>query len=112
MFFRLLNLFSGFAFIIFGYSALNMIPELREYIGQQLIFEAYFYALGFSFTFIIWALTYFEMREGERELEEELESLTQQKESPDITLQRKHEIDISDNLKKGLTNKRQMELDL
>lgn len=90
---RILNLFSGFAFIFFGYSALLMIPEMRNYIGQTLIIESYFYVLGFSFTFIIWALTYFDMREEAREIEQELESLSQQK-------------------KCKFSNNKQMELDL
>ena len=99
---RILNLFSGFAFVFFGYSAILMIPEMRNYIGQTLIFEAYFYVLGFSFTFIIWALTYFDMREEAREIEEELDSLHLWKDLEDEVK----------STKSKMTNKKQMELDL
>ena len=55
---KFLNLFSGFAFVIFGYSALNMIPEFKNYLGQELVGWWIFYSLMFCLTFIAWALSY------------------------------------------------------
>jgi uncharacterized membrane protein len=81
---RLLNLFSGFAFIGFGFFAFNLIPEFREYYGQQLVMWWVFYSLMFCLTFIIWALTYFYMRDVEddnRELEKRLEWLEELEET-------------------------------
>ena len=55
---KFLNLFSGFAFVIFGYSALNMIPEFKNYLGQELVGWWIFYSTMFCLTFIAWALSY------------------------------------------------------
>ena len=67
---KILNLFSGFAFIIFGYNALHMIPEFRNYIGQELVAWFIFYALMFCLTFIVWTLTYFYMRDVDDDLDD------------------------------------------
>ena len=55
---KTLNLFLGFAFVIFGYSALNMIPEFKNYLGQELVGWWIFYSIMFCLTFIAWALSY------------------------------------------------------
>ena len=65
---KTLNLFLGFAFVIFGYSALMVIPELRNYIGQETLAWFLFYSISFCLTFIAWALSYAYIKEGENPL--------------------------------------------
>ena len=60
---KTLNLFLGFAFVIFGYSALMMIPEFKNYLGQETVAWFIFYALSFCLTFIAWALSYAYIKE-------------------------------------------------
>ena len=60
---KTLNLFLGFAFVIFGYSALMMIPEFKNYLGQETVAWFLFYALSFCFSFIAWALSYLYIKE-------------------------------------------------
>ena len=55
---KTLNLFLGFAFVIFGYSALNMIPDLSRFIGQEMLAWFLFFSISFCLTFISWALSY------------------------------------------------------
>ena len=65
---KTLNLFLGFAFVIFGYSALNMIPEFKNYLGQELVGWWIFYSLSFCLSFIAWALSYAYIKEEENPL--------------------------------------------
>ena len=51
---KTLNLFLGFAFVIFGYSALNMIPEFKNYLGQELV--GWWIFLQPVFLFIIYCM--------------------------------------------------------
>ena len=55
---KILNLFLGFGFVIFGYSALNMIPDLHRFIGQEMLAWFLFFSISFCLTFIAWALSY------------------------------------------------------
>ena len=55
---KTLNLFLGFGFVIFGYSALNMIPDLHRFIGQEMLAWFLFFSISFCLTFIAWALSY------------------------------------------------------
>ena len=55
---KTLNLFLGFAFVIFGYSALNMIPDLSRFIGQEMLAWFLFFSISFCLTFIAWAMSY------------------------------------------------------
>ena len=65
---KTLNLFLGFAFVIFGYSALMMIPEFKNYLGQETVAWFIFYALSFCLTFIAWALSYAYIKEEQNPL--------------------------------------------
>jgi membrane protein implicated in regulation of membrane protease activity len=65
---RTLNLFLGFAFVIFGYSALMMIPEFKNYLGQETVAWFIFYALSFCLSFIAWALSYAYIKEEQNPL--------------------------------------------
>jgi len=60
---KTLNLFLGFAFVIFGYSALMMIPEFKNYLGQETVAYFIFYSLSFCLSFIAWALSYAYIKE-------------------------------------------------
>ena len=60
---KTLNLFLGFAFVIFGYSALMMIPEFKNYLGQETLAYFLFYSLSFCLSFIAWALSYIYIKE-------------------------------------------------
>jgi hypothetical protein len=55
---KILNLFLGFAFVIFGYSALNMIPDLGMFIGREMLAWFLYFSISFCLTFIAWALSY------------------------------------------------------
>ena len=103
---RLLNLFSGFAFVGFGFLAFNLIPEFRNYIGQELVAWWIFYSLMFCLTFIIWALTYFYMRDAEEINEDILDNLEQRLEMIKLMEQQQFQ------KKCAYPNKRQMEMDL
>ena len=65
---KTLNLFLGFAFVIFGYSALMMIPDFKNYLGQETVAWFIFYALSFCLTFIAWALSYAYIKEEQNPL--------------------------------------------
>ena len=65
---KTLNLFLGFAFVIFGYSALMMIPEFKNYLGQETVAWFIFYSLSFCLTFIAWALSYAYIKEEQNPL--------------------------------------------
>ena len=88
--FRLLNLFSGFAFVGFGFLAFNLIPEFRSYIGQELVAWWIFYSLMFCLTFIIWALTYFYMKDAEEMNNIFLDNLEQRLEMIKLVEQREN----------------------
>ena len=60
---KTLNLFLGFAFVGFGFMAVSLIPELREYVGQELLAYFLFYVICFIFTFIAWAISYILIKE-------------------------------------------------
>ena len=55
---KTLNLFLGFAFVGFGFMGISLIPELTNYIGQELLATFLFYVCCFVFTFIAWFLSY------------------------------------------------------
>ncbi len=103
---RLLNLFSGFAFIGFGFFAFNLLPELQDYYGQQLIAWWVFYSLMFCLTFIIWALTYFYMRDVEEINEDILDNLEDRLEM--IKLMEHEQF----KKKCAYPNKKQLEMDI
>ena len=65
---KTLNLFLGFAFVIFGYSALMMIPEFKNYLGQETLAWFLFYSISFCLTFIAWALSYAYIKESDNPL--------------------------------------------
>ena len=65
---KTLNLFLGFAFVIFGYSALMLIPEFTNYIGRETLAWFLFYSLSFCLTFIAWALSYAYIKESDNPL--------------------------------------------
>ena len=65
---KTLNLFLGFAFVIFGYSALMMIPEFKNYLGQETVAWFIFYSLSFCLSFIAWALSYAYIKEEQNPL--------------------------------------------
>ena len=65
---KTLNLFLGFAFVIFGYSALMMIPEFKNYLGQETVAWFLFYSLSFCLSFIAWALSYAYIKEEQNPL--------------------------------------------
>ena len=88
--FRLLKLFSGFAFVGFGFLAFNLIPEFRNYIGQELVAWWIFYSLMFCLTFIIWALTYFYMKDAEEMNNIFLDNLEQRLEMVRLVEQREN----------------------
>ena len=114
---RLLNLFSGFAFIGFGFLAFNLIPEIRNYIGQELVAWWIFYSLCFCLTFIIWALTYFYMRDVEEINEDILDNLEERLEMIKLMeheqFKKKCAYPNETTLEKEfLRNKKQLEMDL
>jgi hypothetical protein len=55
---RLLNLFAGFIMIIAGVLALDMISEIRNYLGREMIGYFLFYIFLFCITFCFWFSTY------------------------------------------------------
>ena len=65
---KTLNLFLGFAFVIFGYSALMMIPEFKNYLGQETLAWFLFYSISFCLTFIAWAVSYAYLKEANNPL--------------------------------------------
>ena len=98
---KTLNLFLGFAFVIFGYSALMMIPEFKNYLGQETVAWFIFYALSFCLTFIAWALSYAYIKEEQNPLN-------------DIGGRLKM-VEVYDKLRKGrrkCQDKKQMEFEL
>ena len=49
---KTINLFLGFAFVGFGFMAISLIPELQEYVGQELLAYFLFYVICFIFNFV------------------------------------------------------------
>ena len=99
---KTLNLLLGFGFVIFGYSALMMIPEFKNYLGQETVAWFLFYSLSFCLSFIAWALSYAYIKEADNPLN-------------DIGGRLKA-VEQYDKLRKGKRecpiNKNQMEMDL
>ena len=52
------NLIIGFAFVGFGFQAIHLISELRNFVGQELLAHFLFFWIMFVLSFIAWALSY------------------------------------------------------
>ena len=96
---KTLNLFLGFAFVIFGYSALMMIPEFKNYLGQETVAWFIFYSFSFCLSFIAWALSYAYIKEEKNYPLKNIKARLRQVEKFDRMHKREH-------------NKQQMELKL
>ena len=58
------NLLLGFAFVGFGFKAISLISELRDFVGQELLGSFLFFIIGFILSFIAWFLSYVLIKEG------------------------------------------------
>ena len=52
------NLLIGFIFVGFGFMAISQIPELTNYVGQELLGTFLFYVICFILSLIAWILSY------------------------------------------------------
>tara|TARA_Y100000780_G_C13457499_1_gene329586 strand:+ start:58 stop:324 length:267 start_codon:yes stop_codon:yes gene_type:complete len=58
------NLLIGFVFVGFGFMAISQIPELTNYVGQELLATFLFYVICFILSLIAWILSYISIKDN------------------------------------------------